>query len=363
MRTPWKLLSCLGLALCLATPTLGGEDGPRCRDGHHPALRTGDVIPLWGTELPPGSNATTAALVETVLSDSGTPEDPQRTLAGIGTPTLTAYVPHRPSGVAVVITCGGGYTNLVIDKEGTDIARWLNTLHVTAFVLKFRLPGEGWDSGQDVPLQDGQRAVRLVREHAAEWGLDASRVGVFGFSSGGHTASMIGTFYGEPVYAARDAADAQSARPDFLLLAYGPHTCNSQAVAAANACSPGTLGYQKLPFSPAAKQALYDKYATDLKVDVNTPPAFIVMANDDNKVDPENAIRFYLALKRAGVSTTTRPPLPVIPAELHIFTAGSHGFAIRNAKGFPIAIWTTLAQNWMAYGGILPAELCRVCNQ
>lgn len=361
---PSKLLSCIGLALLLNVPSPSsageGKDGT-CR--RRQALRTGEVIPLWGNEPPPGSNAATAALVETILSDSGTPDDPQRTIAGIGTPTLTAYVPHHPNGAAVVITCGGGYTNLVIDKEGTDIARWLNTLHVTAFVLKFRLPGEGWDAGQDVPLQDGQRALRIVRARAAGWGLDGSRVGVFGFSSGGHTASMMGTFYAEPVYAPRDAIDATSARPDFMLLAYGPHTCNSQPVFASDACSPGTLGYQKLPFSPAAKQALYDRYATDLKVDVDTPPAFIVMAHDDNKVDPENALRLYDALKRAGASTTVRPPLPVIPAELHVFSAGAHGFAIRNAKGFPIGIWTTLAQDWMAYHGILPAEMCRVCQQ
>jgi hypothetical protein len=199
--------------------------------------------------------------------------------------------------------------------------------------------------------------------------VDPAKLGVFGFSSGGHTAAMFGTFYKEPVYEPRDAADMLSARPDFMLLAYGPHTCNSQDVLASNACSKGTAGYQKLPFMPEAKQALYDKYVTDLRVTANaalTPPelpvpTFMVMAHDDNKVDPENAVRFYDAVKMAGVSNTAVPPLPKVPAELHIFAAGSHGFAIRNAKG-PIAMWTTLATNWMGALGIIPAVESISCH-
>ncbi len=343
--------------------TRSADSRTTSEDQAQTALRTGDVVPLWGPDAPPNANASTAGLVEEVVADNGTPEEPLRTLDHIGIPSLSAYVPERPNGAAAIILCGGGYTGLVIDKEGTDIAHWLNTLGVTALVLKFRLPGEGWDRGEDVPLQDGQRAMRLVRQHATEWRIDPTRIGVVGFSSGGHTASMVGTFYAEQVYPPRDEADSLSARPDFLVLAYGPHSCNSQSGNVTDPCTPGTLGYQSLPLSPEAKQALYDKYATDLKVDANTPPAFILMAHNDEKVDPENALRFYRALKRAEVSTTTRPPLPRIPAELHVFSAGGHGFAIRAAKGFPIAIWTTLAQNWMAFSGILPAELCSQCVQ
>lgn len=333
------------------------------------SIQTGDEIPLWEDDLPPGANDVTEALVEEVLSDTGSRADPQRSIDHIKTPTMTAYLPPEPNGAAVLITAGGGYTNLVIDKEGRDIAEWVNSLNVTAFVLKFRLPGEGWDNGADVPLQDGQRALRLIRKHAAAWGVDPAKLGVFGFSSGGHTAAMFGTFYRESVYEPRDEADMLSARPDFMLLAYGPHTCNSQGVLAHDACSKGTAGYQKLPFTPQAKQDLYDKYATDLKVKSNallTPPelpvpTFIVMAHDDNKVDPENAIRFYEAVKLAGVPLTAMPPLPKVPAELHIFAGGSHGFAIRNAKG-PIAMWTTLATNWMGALGIIPAAESISCH-
>jgi acetyl esterase/lipase len=362
-----KWLPWLGIPWLCASSPLGcnSTDSPQLATSALPdmfavSIKSGDEIPLWGEQDPPGANAVSAVLVEEVLSDSGSAIDPQRTLDHIKTPTITAYLPDHPNGTAVLITAGGGYTNLVIDKEGTDIARWANSLDITAFVLKFRLPGEGWDKGADAPLQDGQRALRIIRKNAADWGIDPAKVGVFGFSSGGHTAAMFGTFYKEQVYEPRDSADMLSARPDFMLLAYGPHTCNSQDVAAKSACSEGTAGYQKLPFTPEAKQQLYDKYVTDLKVKANAmldppelpAPTFLVMAHDDNKVDPENALRFYDAVKMAGVSATALPPLPKVAAELHIFAAGSHGFAIRNAKG-PIAMWTTLATNWLGALGII----------
>lgn len=293
------------------------------------ALAHGEVLPLWpGT--PPGSQGVT--LTEKSV-DAGTPGDPQRTLSGIAVPSMTAHLPARPNGTAALITVGGGYTSLVIDKEGTDIARWLNTLGVTAFVLKHRLPGEGHADGAQVPLQDGQRAMRLLRQHAAEWGLDPRRIGVFGFSSGGHAASMIGTAYARTVYPPLDGEAGVSARPDFMVLAYGPHSGNARQAL--------ILPDQK-PMEPAQKQALYDAYPTDRLVDKQTAPTFLVSADNDNRVDPRNSTRFYDALKAAGVS-----------AELHIFQDGKHGFAIRNAVGYPVAIWTQLCETWMRAGGWL----------
>ena len=292
-------------------------------------LKPGDELPLWpGT--PPGSQG--VSLTET-STDAGKPGDPQRTLAGIAVPTVTAHVPAQPNGTAALITVGGGYTSLVIDKEGTDIAKWLNTLGVTAFVLKHRLPGEGHANGPHVPLQDGQRAMRLIRLHAAEWGLNPQKIGLFGFSSGGHAASMIGTAYARTVYEPVQGEAGVSARPDFMALAYGPHSGNARKYL--------ILPEQK-PVEPPQKQALYDEYPTDRLVDKNTAPTFLVTADNDNRVDPRNSTRFYDALKAAGV-----------PAELHVFQDGKHGFAIRNAVGYPIAIWTQLCENWLRAGGWL----------
>lgn len=301
----------------LVLPLLGGSAVAA-------GLRTGQAIALWGSEPAPGSQGLN--LLEASV-DTGTPGDPQRTLSKIGSPDMTVYVPARPNGTSALITAGGGYTSLVIDKEGTDIARWLNSLGVTAFVLKFRLPGEGHQNGMDVPLQDGQRAIRLVRAHAAEWGLDPRRIGIFGFSSGGHTASMIGTAYAKAVYAPRDAADRQSARPDFMVLSYGPHSSNARKFLV----DPG-----QAPVAPPEKQALYDEYPTDQMVTKDTPPTFLMHTDEDNRVDPRNSVRFYMALKQAG-----------LPAELHIFKDGPHGVAIRNAAGLPVAAWTGLCEAWL----------------
>lgn len=286
---------------------------------------------LWPT-TPPGSAG--LMLVEKSKDSSKDPNDPQRTLEGIGDPTIRAFLPKTPNGSAVVITVGGGYTSLVIDKEGTDIANWLNTLGVTAFVIKNRLPAEGHADGKNVPLQDAQRALRLVRANAAEWKLDPAKIGAVGLSSGGHLASTLGTNYAKKVYEAVDASDSVSARPDFLILAYGPHSGNARKF---------LINPDQKPIEPAEKQALYDEYPTDQQVTKDTAPTFLVSAGNDEKVDSRNSTRFYNALKAAGV-----------PAELHVFQDGKHGFAIRNAKDYPVAIWTVLAENWLRSNKIIP---------
>jgi len=285
---------------------------------------------LWPS-TPPGS--ANVKLKETVRDESKDPNDPQRVISGITRPTIRAFLPSQPNGAAAVITAGGGYTSLVIDKEGTDIAKWLNSIGITAFVLKNRLPGEGHANGSSVPLQDGQRALRLVRANAREWGLDPGRIGIVGLSSGGHMASMIGTSYGIKVYNAVDTSDGVSARPDFMILAYGPHSSNARKY---------LINPEQAPVPPAEKQALYDEYPTDRQVTKDTPPAFLMHTDVDNRVDSRNSVRFYLALKEAGV-----------PAELHIFKDGAHGVAIRNAKGLPVAAWTSLAEAWLGAIGMI----------
>lgn len=295
------------------------------------SLTHGTEYPLW-PNTPPGSK--NVSLTEKSKDSSKDPNDPQRTLEAIAIPTIRAFIPEHPNGAAAVITVGGGYTSLVIDKEGTDIAKWLNTIGVTAFVIKNRLPGEGHIDGKNVPLQDAQRALRLVRANAGEWKLDASKIGIVGLSSGGHLASTLGTNYNKKVYEPVDAYDKSSARPDFLVLAYGPHSSNARQY---------LINPSQKPVEPAQKQALYDEYPTDKQVNADTPPAFLVTANNDDKVDARNSTRFYDALKAAGV-----------PAELHIFQDGKHGFAIRNAVGYPIAIWPQLCESWLRANKIIP---------
>jgi acetyl esterase/lipase len=295
------------------------------------ALKQAQELAIWPAGKVPGSAGLT--LTETVV-DGGTPGDPQRSIKGVTVPTVTAYLPSKPNGAAAVIVSGGGYTNLVIDKEGTDIARWLNTLGITAFVLKHRLPGEGHVDGPHVPLQDGQRAMRLVRSQAAEWGLDASRIGIVGLSSGAHMASVVGTAYKRDVYAAVDGVDAISARPDFMVLAYGPFSSNARKY---------LIDPNQPPVTPPEKQAIYDEFPTDQLVDANTPPTFLMHTDEDDKVDPRNSVRFYMALKKAG-----------LPGELHIFKDGKHGVAIRKAKGLGAEAWPQLCAAWFASVGVVP---------
>jgi len=313
-----KLLCVLSIALItseytLALPLINGKD-----------------YNLWPHTPPDSSNIN---LTEVSKDSSQNPNDPQRTLSAIAIPSMRAFVPAHPNGTAVMITVGGGYTSLVIDKEGTDIAKWLNSRGVTAFVIKNRLPGEGHTNGKNVPLQDAQRALRLVRANAVEWKINPAKIGIAGFSSGGHLASMLGTNYNKKVYDAIDDADKISARPDFMVLAYGPHSGNARKY---------LINPQQKLMEPSEKQALYDEYPTDQQVTTETAPAFIVAAGDDEKVDARNSTRFYDALKAVNV-----------PAELHIFQSGGHGFALRNTKG-AVAIWPQLCEAWLTANSFIP---------
>jgi acetyl esterase/lipase len=175
--------------------------------------------------------------------------------------------------------------------------------------------------------------MRLIRSQANEWKLDSAKVGVMGFSAGGHLASMLGTNYEKVVYKAMDKADKFSARPDFMVLAYGPHSGNARTL---------LINPEQKPMEPVEKQALYDEYPTSEQVTKETPIAFMVAADNDDKVDARNSTRFYDALKKNGVA-----------AELHIFQEGKHGFALRNAQG-TVAIWPQLCENWLKSNKIIP---------
>jgi acetyl esterase/lipase len=245
-------------------------------------------------------------------------------------PSLTPYPapPGRASRTAVIVCPGGGYNRLAIDKEGRATAEWLNSIGVSAFVLKYRLK----EYGHPAPLRDVLRAVRLLRSDAARWGIAPDRIGVLGFSAGGHLAASAGTLFDEADGRTGAALDATSARPDFLVLVYpvirltGPnaHTGSGQSLLGAN-----------------ATPAMLERYSLDSRVTKDTPPSFLVHGGTDTTVPPENSVVFYLALRRAGV-----------PAELHLYQEGAHGVGLEPNHG-PISDWPKRCAEWLAARGLL----------
>ncbi|HEX3729389.1 MAG TPA: alpha/beta hydrolase [Opitutaceae bacterium] len=281
------------------------------------------VVPLWPGAAPGSEHVT---IREKITERSADPQKPDRIYTQIVTPTLTIHRPAHPNGVGIIVAPGGGYLRIVIDKEGPDTSAWLNRIGVTALVLKYRLPDEGHEHPLDVALEDGQRAVRLARAHAREWGLDPNRIGFLGYSAGGHLASSVAYFSDAHVYAPVDAADALSARPDFAILGYA---------VGARGEPPASL--DTLP----PHVAVTWKYRFEPKPGVAYPPTFLFQANDDPTVPPATTAETYLKLKRSGT-----------PAEMHMFLRGGHGFGIRDAKG-PNAIWPRLCEAWMGEIGVL----------
>ena len=258
---------------------------------------------------------------------SGDVKKPDRAVRGIRSPTLTAFLPKQANGASLIIAPGGGYVREVIDKEGSEIAGWFAEHGVTVFVLKYRLPGEGHAHASLVPLQDAQRAVRLVRAEAAAWHLDPARIGFLGFSAGGHVAASLATQFARKVYEPVDASDSLSARPDFLLLLY-PVISMQEPIA-----HQGSKGALLGAHPSAADVALH---SCELHVQSSSPPTFLALADDDHSVLPENSLRYYQALTRAGV-----------PAELHVFLRGGHGFALRGTAEEASRHWPELAWHWL----------------
>jgi acetyl esterase/lipase len=235
-------------------------------------------------------------------------------LGNVSVPTLTLYKPTGPNtGAAVVVFPGGGYNILAIDLEGTEVCDWLNRAGVTCILLKYRVPNTGPYPKSPAALQDAQRALGLVRQHAAEWGIDPKRIGVLGFSAGAHLAAALSTHYDKRLYDSLDAADQLSCRPDFAVIVY-----------------PGYLALADKNFAPNP----------EINPTADTPPSFIVQAEDD-PVHVENALVYYQQLKNATV-----------PAELHIYAQGGHGYGLRRTK-LPVTTWPTAVETWLHTIGIL----------
>jgi acetyl esterase/lipase len=246
-------------------------------------------------------------------------------------PELYVKLPTAPStGTAVIILPGGGYGGLAMTYEGLDVADWFGSFGVTAFVLKYRMHGTG--HMHPVPMMDGQRAIRTVRARAGDWKIDPSRVGVLGFSAGGHLASTLGTHFDKGDAKSADPIERVSSRPDFLILCYP--VISLTAATAHRGSIKNLLGETPDP-------KLLHILSNETQVTSQTPPTFIFQTSQDKGVPAENAVAFYLALHKAGV-----------PAEMHIFQNGPHGVGL--AKDLPgTKQWPELCHNWLELRGLL----------
>jgi acetyl esterase/lipase len=242
---------------------------------------------------------------------------------------IYVYLPKMGinTGAAVVICPGGGYAIEAMDHEGYDLAEWLTTQGVAGIVLKYRLP-YGHDQ---IPLEDAQRALRIVHQKAAEWGINPAKIGIAGSSAGGHLASTAGTRFDMGKPDASDPIEKYSCRPDFMLLLYPVITFNEEF---------GHMGSRTNLIGTGNKWELVEKYSNELHVTAQTPPTFLILADDDGGVPTRNSIEFYMALKKYK-----------IPAEMHIFRDGGHGFGM-NKKNLPIDQWPNLFAQWMKAQGI-----------
>ena len=280
------------------------------------------VIPLWN-KIPDEIKAPDYKEKE-VINDGKV-----QSTSLVTTPTLTAFFPNvtKPNQTAVIILPGGGYQHLAIDKEGTKVAQWFNSLGIPAFVLKYRLPDDLIMKNKNVgPLQDAQEAIRYVRQNAAKWNIDPNKIGILGFSAGGHLAATLSTHYDDNVYA---SVYKVSARPDFSLLIYPVISMQNDIT---------HKGSQTNLLGNNPSQDLIDSFSNEKKVNAKTPPAFLIHATDDTVVLPENSIDYYLALKKNGVT-----------AELHLYEKGGHGFGL--GVNDTSKYWTRDCEEWLKANG------------
>ena len=247
-------------------------------------------------------------------------------------PSITAYLPAaNPTKTAVVIAPGGGYQHLSMVHEGSDVAAWLNARGVAAFVLKYRL---GTKYNNPIELGDAQRAIRMVRAHAAEYGVTADHIGMWGFSAGGHLTATAGTHF-DAGNAAADAIERESSRPDFLILCYPVITMEAPYV---------HRGSKQYLLGDTPTQAEVDEMSAELHVTAQTPPVFLFSTTDDRTVPIMNSVMFYEALVKAGV-----------PAEMHLFQHGGHGSGLAPANP-QLSPWTEMLIKWMRERGYAAAQ-------
>jgi acetyl esterase/lipase len=275
------------------------------------------TISIWPHAVPGGVANPAPEADMTTAKDRQVAGKPVVRVGNVSKPTITLYTPKGNStGAAVVVFPGGSYRILAIDLEGTEVCDWVNSIGMTCVLLKYRVPDSGPLPKSQTALQDAQRAVGVVRAHAAEWKIDPNRIGVLGFSAGGFLAAALSTHFEQRLYESIDAADKLSCRPDFAAIVY-----------------PGYLAIAEQNF--AANQEIH--------VTEQAPPSFIVQAEDD-PVHVENATTYFLALKNANV-----------PAELHVYAEGGHGYGLRKTDK-PVTGWPILFEAWLHTINILPGR-------
>ena len=269
------------------------------------------TLPLW-THVP----ANVPAEVDmTTAKDPLIAGKPVIRLGSVSNPTITLYSPSgKNSGAAVVVFPGGGYHILAIDLEGTEVCDWLNSIEVTCVLLKYRVPDSGPYPKSSMALEDAQRALGMVRQHASEWHIDPQRIGVLGFSAGAHLGAALSTHFDKRLYDSIDGADQLSCRPDFEVIVYPGYLALSEQNFAAN---------------------------PEIKVTEKTPPAFIVQAEND-PVHVENSTVYFGLLKQAKV-----------PVEMHLYAAGGHGYGLRHTE-LPVTSWPQLVEIWLHTIHVLP---------
>lgn len=274
------------------------------------------TLPLWPNGVPGEAANPNLEIDTTKPTDNLIAGRPVVRLGNVSSPTLTVYEPssgNNSTRPAIVVFPGGGYQILAIDLEGTEVCDWLSSVGVACVLVKYRVPNSGPYPKSAAALQDAQRAMGLVREHAADWGIETKAVGVLGFSAGAHLAAALSTHFDKRLYDPVDAADLLDCRPDFALVIYPGYLANSAENMAANPV-----------IKPSSK----------------TPPTFIVQAEDD-PVHVENATNYFLQLKAARV-----------PAELHIYAEGGHGYGLRHTA-LPVTSWPNIATTWLHTIGVL----------
>ncbi len=283
------------------------------------------VVPLWKTTIP--GSIINDDYKEVEIFKEGILNNTSK----VSNPTLSVFLPKETiaTGTAVVICPGGGYSHLAINKEGYKVAQWFNTLGITAFVLKYRLPSDLIMQDKTIgPLQDAQEALRFVRRNAKKYSIDSDKIGIMGFSAGGHLASTLATHYNQNVY---KVSDSTSAKPNFSILIYP--VISMEEGTTHNGSKNNLLGED-------ASKEITVKYSNEKQVNAETPKTFLVHATDDGSVPVENSINYYLALKNNGVF-----------AEMHLYQQGGHGFGlgVKSTSQF----WAKDFENWLKINNLI----------
>lgn len=279
-----------------------------------------EIIPLWEAKIP---NSQPSGEVERY------PERNYMWIENVITPTLEVLLPPErvATGRAVIICPGGGYRGVSYDYEGTQLAKWFNAKGIAAFVLKYRMPGTAAVKvSYKAPLQDAQRAIRMVRFNADKWKLNPNAIGIMGFSAGGHLAATLATQYNAINEFNETETDKISARPDFAILIYPVISMNADFT---------HMGSRNSLLGKHPDEKLIAQFSNELQVNSETPPTFLVHAADDKAVPVENSLQYYKALVAANV-----------PAEMHIYPKGGHGFSAALGKG-NLATWPDLMYDWL----------------